>query len=348
MPAPPNYTCAFLRVFFVVMLITILLLPGLSASVPKPYFAALQSTIGQIPLASYALVALIAGSLLFILSGTRRVAYRLKQNISTSGKVEDNFWVLPIEEAVSTKNGGNGLATRPFTLLTSLFTWVIVSTPHMECVVLDGRHIIRQTRLCFSPAHLFGKPTRARRVLLSPQPQVMPPIQALSRDHLNVQIRATVTYRLVDPRRALAQAPLEEFTQLVQGILTEHIHAYEQIELLGDRGNLRIVLEDKLRKQRSLRGFEIIEIPIASIDGDMRLIEIEQETRFATARSGLLAREGENRLREERYTREIEQLRLQLVDWAANRAHDRDMARLFAELGAKNFGVVIESAAASA
>lgn len=291
-----------------------------------------RSILASLPLSTYIVTGLAATALLGLFGGMRRV--KSKRTMPTA-KSTDAIWRLPIGEAIQPAHGGNGLASRPLDVLP--LSQVIVQTPGMECVVVDGNRIVRRTRRWL---RLSGTAT-ARRILLSPEPRVLKDIRSLSCDQLETTLSVAITYRVSDPCAALVQAPLDEFTHLAQGVIGEHIHSHEQRELLNDRGSLRMGLEKHLREAKTLAGYQIIEVAVLAVDGDRRLIEIGTQTRVETMRGELVKAQGGNSLDAAQYDIRIERLRAQLSEWAKMQEHGRRMEGEILRLNAENIQAVI-------
>jgi hypothetical protein len=330
--SPPNYRRAASRILFLILLVLVPLLPPLTVPRPRPEFIAIREAFTSISLTGYLALGVLTGVALVTISGARRLSFKRSQPVQRSS---DALWTLPIEEAVQPQQGGNGLASRALDI--HPLSVMPVYTPGMECVVLDGRKIIRRTARCWS---LSGTAS-ARRVLLTPKPRQLENIRSLSKDQLETCLSVAITYRLIDPTAALVQAPLEEFTHLAQGVIIEHIHSHNQHDLLNDRGGLRKDLEARLREAKTLAGFQIVEVSVLSADGDRRLIEVGTQTRIETLRGDLVKVQGSNRVEAAGYDIRIDQLRARLSEWAKTQAHGRLIEKELLRLNAENVQAVV-------
>jgi hypothetical protein len=316
---------------FLVLFVLVPLLPPVITPRPRPEFIAIRELFTSISLTGYVMVGMLAGTALVMIAGVRRLSIKQKQPVR---RTADALWALPIEDVVQPQQGGNGLASRSLDVH-SLGT-MTVYTPGMECVVLDGRKIIRRTARRWSLSGIAS----ARRVLLTPKPRQLENIRTLSKDQLETCLSVAITYRVIDPTAALVQAPLDEFTHLAQGVIIEHIHSHNQHDLLNDRGGLRKDLEARLGEAKTLAGFQIVEVAVLSADGDRRLIEVGTQTRIETLRGDLVKAQGSNRVEAAGYDIRIEQLRAQLSEWAKTQEHGRLIEKELLRLNAENVQAV--------
>jgi regulator of protease activity HflC (stomatin/prohibitin superfamily) len=328
---------------FVVILIGLPLIVPLTTTRPRDEFRVPRQTLAAIPLGAYGVVGIVAA--LYLAIRAPRHHGRSSRDSTLKRLPSDALWDIPIEQCVRPEHGGNGLASRPLPLPSNGF--LTIQTPGMEAAVIDGVRVVRRSqRMPFWKRDQSA--SKARRVLLNPQPCTVPMVKALSFDQLETTLTASVTYRVTDPRSALVQAPLVELTNLVQGVIVEHIHAHDQHDLLSDRGGLRTDLEKRLRDAKSLQGFQIVEVSILAVDGDRRLIEVGTQTRIEERRADLIHQQGMNKLQTADYDLKIEQLRLQLMEWAKSQDHNRLLDEEILRLNAGNVQAVIGAVSALA
>lgn len=310
------------RVLFIIGLLFVMATPQLTSENPSGLFKLLSAFTTSISTSMWMLVGLGVVAVVFVASWLTYINSREK----ASGM--HPIQQMTIEEAVSVKKGGNGLASQAFPLRLAwlgLLGWVEVE-PDKECMVVDGQRVIWKTSLQFLPMRLLGKPTIARRVLLAPEPQEIPSVEALSSDQWNAKMNAKIILRVKDPLLVRSEKPLEELKQMAQGVIAEHIRTHKRDILISDTGALRQALGMRLREQRALQGLEIIDVPNA-VTVDERVIETHRREIIERATADLVQRAGENKLTEAEYADRIARLNADLEESLKDLEHQRDMER---------------------
>jgi len=240
---------------------------------------------------------------------------------------------MVIVEAVKSQHGGNGLATASYTpslKFMRILGWLAVRDPDKECIVIDGKHVIKSTQLYFAPMLLIGKPVNARRILLSPTPLEDIKATALTSDQLELTLVVSVKYSVSDPVYvASLSAPISELTNLITGVVVELIHGHTLEDIIKDDGTLRQMLKQKLGESITIKNFfKIDEVLKALPTGDERIIEIIRKTREAIQKQALIEQEGENKVRAADFDLAIKKAEARLKEEFDQRQHKREMEML--------------------
>lgn len=328
-----NYRRAFAKVVFLVLLLAAMAAPKLLSAEPALGFAQFRSMVRRTAAPVWIGIWVGAALALLIAMGVRRAQIAAK---STEGGKAAQIQGLPIQEAVSQTHNGNGLVSDAFPLILpwrEIAGWVKVEEK-VECLTINGTRVKRRTHFRIDPMRLIGKPSSARRVLLAPAPQVIPTVEALSKDKWTTRIDATITLRVRDPIKMLAARPFEDLSHLAQGVIGEHIRSNDYEELLSDTGDMRHALEARLRDSPTLQGLEIIEVPI-KVTADERMLETRRLEEIQRQMRTLVQLQGENKLTEAEYQIQIREMEARLGQWMKQQEHERDMERRTAELEAE-------------
>jgi len=368
MYSPPNYTRAFLRMSFVVMVVTAMLLPQLTAAKPPPAFHELRDLLRTLTTVEYAEL----GTCVLLLLGVSRAARyvrhkqltrpspaprsnRIPKRTLVNGETQPMSMNTPISrlsihEAIKLP-GGNGLTSPLFELPTEffgLFSWQHIEAG-MEALIMDGR-VVRRSDFVLNPLGFFQKQKYARRVLLRPAPLTEISARALTHDLLELTLTVSVNYEVSDPAQvATMEAPLTTLSQLIAGVVAEHIRCETLDTLVRDDGALRSKLKDRLNAADSLRStFTIIEVLKALPDGDERLIEIKRQAREAELRQDLIGWQGKNRVADYEANHQIAALKAELEERIKAADHQRALQLQQGALAAQNLQSMANAMALSA
>ena len=209
---------------------------------------------------------------------------------------DKNLSTCSIQEAVLYK-GGNGLSSPAFQppldfLL--IFGWLNVEQG-VEALVCNGE-ILDKTKLKSDFLRLVGRRSFFHRVLLKPAPLEVR-TQALSNDHIDVELDVSVKYEVIDPIYVTsASNPKIELENLLTGVISECIHAYDSVEIISQNAGIKESIKLKLDKSHIIeRHYAIVELLKVMPLIDKRLIDINLRTREALLEKDLLEAEGKNR-----------------------------------------------------
>jgi hypothetical protein len=355
MRSPPSFVRMVARATFVVVFITILLLPGLTAPQPKPHFAALRHTLDTLPLvnigatAAVGLVLLRVGRHWRTRQQTRQTLFRprfptinrdlLLERMQTAMQLAQQLSVASIYDAVKL-SGGNGLASPPFEIPTGffgLFSWQHVEEG-TEALIIDGK-TVRRGDPTLSLWNVFGRRMVGRRVLLRPAPLVDLGATALTTDQLSLTLTVSVQYTVANPQYvSTLERPIDILQQRIIGAIAEYIRTDTLTALLRDDGTLRAVLRERLNEAASIRdGFTIVEVLKALPSGDERFIELSRQVRAAEMKQPLIVLENQNKLMEQSAAQQLKLLDIQLDEQRRDAEHRRRMQQQQAELDAQKF-----------
>jgi hypothetical protein len=328
--ASVNYRKAFWRVLWCVGVALLLLIPPMTATVSREPFAQWRRIVEETSLASWLGILIVTSVLLGIIALWRSHTAQ----VSVATPVPATPLLLSIEKAVTREQGGNGLASRPewVNFKWVVIGWIIVPTPMLECVVADGRWVIRHTRIYVTPLRLVGRPMSLRRVLLKPTVREISNVVALSQDSWQVSLDIRLTYQVKNPRRVLTEDPLAELDSHVRGGIGEQLRAFSHAEIAADRGSLREAIETRLRGSRVLDGFSISDVNVVTIRSDERRLELVRQKELARGEKDLTELRGQNMLLQANYQRQINTWQQKTLDWLAQQNHARDVEKLRLQL----------------
>jgi len=289
----------------------------------------LRSWLEAIPTATWLLIGALAILVLWV--ATTLPKMRAEDADSTHQAENVPAVALPIGDAVTPSSGGSGLASAAFAPRLpwlGIGGWLHIKEPGKECLVIDARHVVQDTRVYLSPMRLLGRPLTARRVLLSPAPLNDVSAKELTSDRLPLTLLVSVKYEVADPVYvASLQAPLSELTNLITGKVAEYIRSDTLENIVRDDGSLRQRLRQQIEMSPTISGtYNIIEVLKALPTGDERIIEIIRQTREALQSSALIEQEGRNRALAANYDLAIEKAEAELTDEFEQRQHIREMA----------------------
>lgn len=326
MNQPINFGRLLGRIFFVVLILGMLSAPQLLSDHPRIVFARVRSLLASVPLPAWFIIVAVFLAVLWIITNLQKAA-------NTQTRDQSPAETMVIVDAVKSQHGGNGLATiayNPSLKFMRILGWLAVRDPDKECIVIDGRHVIRRTRLFFAPMLLVGKPINARRILLSPAPMEDIKATALTSDQLELTLVVSIKYYVSNPVYvASLSAPLSELTNLMVGVVVELIHGHTLEDIVKDDGTLRQMLKDKLGESITIKNFFRIEEVLKALPtGDERIIEIIRKTREALQKQALIDQEGQNKARAADFDLTIEKAKVQLKDEFDQRQHGREMEML--------------------
>lgn len=264
-------------------------------------------------------------------------------------KVSQQISRASIYDAVKL-SGGNGLASPTFEIpaeFFGIFSWQYVEEG-TEALIVDGQIIHRADPVINLLS--FLKRTYGRRVLLRPAPLIDLSASALTSDQMDVTLTVSINYTVRQAQQVAAmERPIETIRQLVVGIVAEHIRTDTLLNILGDNGQLRQELCDRLNCAPSIRElFNVVEVLKALPTGDERFIELGRKMREAELRQPLIDLEGRNRTASFVFDHEISAMRASLDEQLQTAAHQRAMQRRQAELDAQNFQSMAASIALAA
>jgi hypothetical protein len=314
------------RISFVLLLLGLVSAPQLLSENPGPIFSQVRSLLLSISLPIWILIIFIAIAIMWAITN-------LQKATGAQPRDQSSVEALPISEVVKSHHGGNGLASVayiPTLKFLRIIGWIAVKDPDKECIVIDGKHVIRQTKLYAAPMLLLGKPINARRILLSPPPLEDIKATALTSDQLNLTLVVSVKYSIIKPAYvASLSAPLTELNNLLTGVIVEQVHTNTLEDIVKDDGTLRSLLKQKLGESPSIKDyFKIDEVLKALPTGDERIIEIIRQTKEALQKQALIEQEGQNRARVADFDLAIKKAETQLKDEFDQKQHDREMEML--------------------
>jgi hypothetical protein len=316
------------RTAFVLLLLYIVAAPQLRSDNPGPGFDTVADWTTSMSLLDWLLIGFAILALLAVFTTISRLRY---QNKMTATQVERNPAAdRPISEAVKATLGGNGLASEPVEPYLAFFDlagWIQIKEPDKECLVIDAKYVIRNTRLYAAPLRLLGKPISARRVLLSPAPLNDVSAEALTADHLNLTLKVSVKYTVADPAYVAGlEDPLSELNNLLTGASAEYIRSQTLEGIVRDDGTLRRDLKRRMEESETIRSrYHVIEVLKALPTGDERMIEIIRQTREAIQRQALVEQESKNLQVAADYELAARRAREELRDEFEQRQHVRDL-----------------------
>lgn len=319
-----DYTVAVVRMVFVVLLLLVMAAPQLLAEEPSKDFAKIRVLLETTPLVTW----LIIGAAAFV--GLVAIQFARTLRSRSTKPVSAALRRLPIEEAVLAQHKGNGLASDMFPLelpWLGIAGWLQIE-PGKECIVIDGKRVIRQTQICFTPLRFIGKPIYARRVLLQPAALTDLSAKGQTSDQFALTLVTTVKYTVTNPVYvATQQAPITQLVELISGRIAEYVRSDTLENIFSDsEGTIRKKLKVQMESSPSVRGYySIAEVLKALPTGDERVIELIRKIRFETNRSGLIEQEGANALAEAEYKQQIKRREEELRDEFARRQHERDL-----------------------
>ena len=323
MNQPISFGKSLARVSFIIILLALLSAPQLLSRHPGPIFIIVKTLLVSIPILVWLSLFLFFLAVLWAATNVRKLA---GSHSNTANAIDP----LSISEAVRPEKGGNGLASASYVpALNFLRTlgWLSIKDQDKECIVIDGKHVIRRTSLFFAPMLLVGKPINARRILLSPPPLEDIKATALTSDQLNLTLVVTVKYSVINPVYvASLAAPLAELTNLITGVIVERIHAHTLEDIVKDDGTLRQMLKRTISESVSIiNRFRIDEVLKALPTGDERIIEIIRQTREAIQRKALHEQEGQNREIIAGTELIIKRMQAELEEEFTQKQHQREM-----------------------
>lgn len=314
------------RIIFVILILGMLSAPQLLSDNPDPIFARVRSLLTSVSLPVWFVIIAVFLAVLWVITNLQK---------ATSAQTGDQSpaEAMVIVEAVKSQHGGNGLATVSYTpslKFMRILGWLAVRDPDKECIVIDGKHVIKSTQLYFAPMLLIGKPVTARRILLSPTPLEDIKATALTSDQLELTLVVSVKYSVSDPAYvASLSAPISELTNLITGVIVELIHGHTLEDIIKDDGTLRQMLKQKLGESITIKNFfKIDEVLKALPTGDERIIEIIRKTREAIQTQALIEQEGENKVRAADFDLAIKKAEARLKEEFDQRQHKREMEML--------------------
>lgn len=358
MRSPPSFPRLVARAAFTVGVVTILLLPGLTAPHPKPHFVILRQTLEALPLSGYLSLGGSAAVLLILLHTGRRLRARQREFLSLTRPtlpginreylLERMKAAMQLAHQISTSSiyeavklsGGNGLASPLFEIPTGffgLFSWQFVEEG-TEALIIDGK-TVRRGDPAFNIRTMFGRKMLARRVLLRPAPLVDIAATSLTADQLSLTLTLSVQYTVANPQYvSTLERPIEVLQQRVIGAIAEYVRSDSLTAILQDDGTLRAELRERLNEAASIReGFTIVEVLKALPSGDERFIELARQARMMEMKQPLIALENQNKIAAFSAEYQIDMLKLQRDEQRRNAEHQRQMQQQQADLDAQKF-----------
>jgi hypothetical protein len=311
-----------LRILFVAGLVALLSAPQLLSETPSSFFETVGDFLRGLTWWQWAILFLVIAGLAWLLT--------IPSRQGGGGAAEAAAARLPISEAVDPANGGNGLVTAPYSPILrrfGLMGWVEIKDAGKECVVLDGRRVLRQTTLLAAPSRLIGRPISARRVLLQPAPLTDVSAASTTADKLNLTMVVSAKYEVLDPiYTASLQAPLKELADLLAGAVRNYVPSESLESILLNEGQLNECMRERISESPTIAGkYRIVEILKAMPTGDQRIIEIINQTREAIQRRALIEQEGENRKLAAEADLAIQQKFKEQEDQFMAREHERQL-----------------------
>jgi hypothetical protein len=311
------------RIAFVVMILALVSAPQLLSINPGPIFSQVKFVLLSISFPVWLFIILIGLAFLWAVTN-------LQKTVGVQQAGQKPAESMPIGGAVTAQFGGNGLATNsyiPTLRILGILGWLSVSEPDKECIVIDGKQVIRRTQLYFAPMLLLGKPVNARRILLTPAPLEDIKAASLTSDQLDLTLVISVKYSISDPIYvASLSAPISELNNLITGVIVEQVHKQTLETIVKDDGTLRSMLKQSLEDSVSIKNyFKIDEVLKALPTGDERIIEIIRKTREALQKKALIEQEGQNKVLAADFDVAIQKAEAQLKEEFDQKQHIRDM-----------------------
>lgn len=244
---------------------------------------------------------------------------------------------MPIDQVVQLP-GGNGLASPAFQAplnFLGIYGWQHVEQG-VEALVCDGE-VITKTRFSSDWLSAVGRRRYLRRVLLQPAPLQGIKATALTRDKFNVTLTVSVKYTVGDPVHvASLQDPITEISGALIGCASELARSMTLEGILGDTGEMRHDLQQRLGSEPGLAGwYHIVQVLSITAQGDERVLEVDRQRRVVEGERGLVNARGENDLIAAQYAAQITAGQARIEEMRADRAHAREMEKLTAEFAAQ-------------
>lgn len=239
-------------------------------------------------------------------------------------RTDNELVKLSIQDAVSPPDG-NGLSSRafqpPFNFML-IFSWINVESG-VESIVFDG-HPITRTELKSDLLRLIGRKRYFHRVLLKPSPLNVQR-EAISKDQLHVQIKASVKYEVINPGYVCSiQSPLIELSEIVSQAIADCISKFDSNDLLSQNKQIRNYVHSTIQDSQIVKNnYEIIEVLQISPTIDERYIEIQNEISEAEARARLIDVDGGNRVKAAGYDTKIRKENEEVNQQILDKAHIR-------------------------
>lgn len=320
---PLTFSRLALRVLFVVGLLALLALPQLRSPQPAGVFRAVRNLIEGLAWWHWLVLLAVAAFVGWLATQEGRTASGLESSESPAAR-------LPISEAVSPANGGNGLVSAPFQPRLpwlGVAGWIEIKDAGKECVVIDGRRVYDHTALLIAPSRLVGRPVSARRVLRQPAPLTDVSAPSTTADKLNLTMVVSAKYEVLDPiYTASLQAPLKELADLLVGAVRNFVPSETLENILANEGELNERMRERVSVSPSILGkYRIVEILKAMPTGDQRIIDIINQTRATIQKRALITQEGENRRLQAETDLEIQRRMKEQEDEFRARDHQREL-----------------------
>jgi regulator of protease activity HflC (stomatin/prohibitin superfamily) len=125
----------------------------------------------------------------------------------------------------------------------------------------------------------------------------IPPQDVITRDNISLKVNAVVYFRVVDPNKAVVQIEnyLYATSQLAQTTLRSVIGQSQLDELLSERDNINIQLQDMLDKQTEPWGIKVslVETKQVDLDTEMQRAIARQAEAERERRAKVIHAEGE-------------------------------------------------------
>jgi len=125
----------------------------------------------------------------------------------------------------------------------------------------------------------------------------VPPQDVITRDNVSVKVNAVVYFRVVEPIKAVIQVEnyLYATSQLAQTTLRSVLGQVELDELLAERDQLNLKLQDVLDKQTDAWGIKVtlVELKYVDLPEDMKQIMARQAEAERDRRAKVISAEGE-------------------------------------------------------
>jgi len=125
----------------------------------------------------------------------------------------------------------------------------------------------------------------------------VPSQDVISRDNVSVHVNAVVYFRVIEPDKAIIQVEnfYEATSQLAQTTLRSVLGQHELDEMLSERENLNIDIQNSLDQQTDAWGIKVSNVEIKHVDLDESMIRAiaKQAEAERTRRAKVIHAEGE-------------------------------------------------------
>lgn len=311
----------FVRMTSLVVFVMVLIAPPLTFAEHGP-FAEIRNRFADTSLDIW----LVLGLAALVGLALNGLFYSLRvQSEATIHEANEAHRIMKLQISAAVKEG-NGVASKPFRV-TKVYGYIEVQKSGSECVVV-GRRIIRKTSRHFEPLIWLGKPIFAQRVSLESRPLPIPKAMDISDNFWPTEITISIILAVKDINKCILavlrkQDPLEEIRLQAQDSVSTYIRTNPQLTLRSDDGQIKAHMKREL--QERLIHYDIQEVNVIGIAGELGRIAVDQEIQVVAAKSILVERVGVNRVREAQFSELIARQEAALRDWIMAQEFNRHL-----------------------